>query len=111
MLKILLSITPAEAAADNVTDGEEYESDLTKMAETSTERGVNEISKGDRNLDAEFRHDRQESASGSNPGNSSSRSSAREGVKRGPARKAAVPAKTAAKKKVKKTKRKKSKRK
>ena len=55
VLKILLSITPSEAAADNVTDGEEYESELTKMAETQTEKGVNEISKGEKNLDEEFR--------------------------------------------------------
>ena len=55
VLKILLSITPTEAAADNVTDGEEYESELTKMAETQTERGVNEISAGEKNLDDEFK--------------------------------------------------------
>ena len=55
VLKILLTITPSEAAADNVTDGEEYESELTKMAESQTERGVNEISKGEKNLDSEFK--------------------------------------------------------
>ena len=55
VLKILLSITPAEARADNVTDGEEYESELTKMAGRQTERGVNEISKGEKNLDSEFK--------------------------------------------------------
>ncbi len=55
VLKILLTITPAEAAADNAMDGEEYESELTKMAEAQTERGVNEISKGEKNLDDEFR--------------------------------------------------------
>ena len=55
VLKILLSITPAEAAEDEVTDGEEYESELTKMAESQTERGVNEISKGEANLDSEFK--------------------------------------------------------
>jgi len=55
VLKILLSITPAEAREDNVTDGEEYESELTKMAGTQTERGVNEISKGEKNLDDEFK--------------------------------------------------------
>lgn len=55
VLKILLTITPAEAAADNVMDGEEYESELTKMAESQTEKGVNEISKGERNLDDEFK--------------------------------------------------------
>ena len=55
VLKILLSITPSEAASDNVTDGEEYESELTKMAEAQTERGVNEISSGEKNLDSEFK--------------------------------------------------------
>ena len=55
VLKILLSITPSEARADNVTDGEEYESELTKMAESQTEKGVNEISSGEKNLDSEFR--------------------------------------------------------
>jgi preprotein translocase subunit SecA len=55
VLKILLTITPSEAAADNAMDGEEYESELTKMAESQTERGVNEISKGEKNLDEEFR--------------------------------------------------------
>ncbi len=55
VLKILLSITPSEAAADNATDGEEYESELTKMAEAQTEKGVNEISKGEKNLDDEFK--------------------------------------------------------
>ncbi len=55
VLKILLTITPAEAAEDNVTDGEEYESELTKMAEAQTEKGVNEISKGEKNMDSEFK--------------------------------------------------------
>lgn len=55
VLKILLTITPSEAAADNVTDGEEYESELTKMAEGQTEKGVNEISAGQKNLDDEFK--------------------------------------------------------
>ena len=55
VLKILLTITPSEAAADDVMDGEEYESELTKMAESQTERGVNEVGKGERNLDSEFK--------------------------------------------------------
>ena len=55
VLKILLTITLSEAAADKVTDGEEYESELTKMAEAQTEKGVNEISKGEKNLDGEFK--------------------------------------------------------
>ena len=55
VLHILLSITPAEARDDNVTDGEEYESELTKMAGKQTERGVNEIQNGEKNLDSEFK--------------------------------------------------------
>ena len=55
VLKILLTITPSEAAAEDVMDGEEYESELTKMAESQTEKGVNEISKGEKNLDDEFK--------------------------------------------------------
>ena len=51
----MLTITHSEAAADNVTDGEEYESELTKMAEGPVEKGVNEISKGEKNLDDEFK--------------------------------------------------------
>ena len=55
VLKILLSITPAEARADSIMDGEEYESELTKMAEGQVEKGVNEVSAGDKNMDAEFK--------------------------------------------------------
>ncbi len=54
VLKILLTITPVEAAEDNVTDGEEYESELTKMA-SGNDKGVNEISAGKKNLDDEFK--------------------------------------------------------
>jgi preprotein translocase subunit SecA len=54
VLKILLTITPVEAANDNVTDGEEYESELTKMA-SGNDKGVNEISAGEKNLDDEFK--------------------------------------------------------
>ncbi len=64
VLKILLSITPSEAAMEQVTDGEEYESELTKMAETQTERGVNEISAGEKNLDDEFKKSNKEPAHG-----------------------------------------------
>ena len=55
VLKILLSITPAEARATDVIDGEEYDTELTKMADSATEKGVHEISKGDKNLDSEFK--------------------------------------------------------
>ncbi len=62
VLKILLTITPAEARNEHVTDGEEYESELTKMAESQTEKGVNEISKGEKNLDSEFKKGTKKSA-------------------------------------------------
>ena len=54
VLKIILTLTPQEAASTKLTDGEEYDTELTKMAESATERGVHEISKGDKNLDREF---------------------------------------------------------
>ena len=54
VLKILLTVTPLEAAEDNVTDGEEYESELTKMA-SGNDKGVNEVSAGEKNLDDEFK--------------------------------------------------------
>ncbi|MDO4507854.1 MAG: preprotein translocase subunit SecA [Candidatus Saccharibacteria bacterium] len=55
VLKILLSITPTEARVEGVADGEEYESELTKMAEKQTEKGVNEISAGEKKMDGEFK--------------------------------------------------------
>lgn len=55
VLKILLSLTRQEAHADKLIDGEEYESELTKMAESATEKGVNEVSAGEKNLDKEFK--------------------------------------------------------
>ena len=54
VLKILLSLTKQEATSEGVTDGEEYDTELTKMAEAATEKGVNEISAGEKNLDREF---------------------------------------------------------
>ena len=57
VLKILLSLTKQEAIAEGVTDGVEYDTELTKMAESATEKGVNEISAGEKNLDQEFKHD------------------------------------------------------
>lgn len=55
VLRILLTITPQEAHSEGVTDGEEYDTELTKMAETATEKGVNEVSAGEKNLDKEFK--------------------------------------------------------
>ena len=55
VLRILLTITPQEAHSEGVTDGEEYDTELTKMAEGATEKGVNEVSAGEKNLDKEFK--------------------------------------------------------
>ena len=54
VLKILLSITPQEAVATDTIDGKEYDTELTKMAESATNRGVNTIEAGEKNLDSEF---------------------------------------------------------
>lgn len=55
VLKILLSLTKVEAQSEKLTDGEEYDSELTRMASSATEKGVNEISAGEKNLDKEFK--------------------------------------------------------
>lgn len=65
VLKILLTITPREAHSDGVTDGEEYDTELTKLAESATEKGVNEVSAGEKNLDREFKDDNK--GTGSKP--------------------------------------------
>ena len=54
VMHILLSIRPQEVA--EVSD-DKYETELTKMADTATEKGVNEISAGEKNLDSEFTKD------------------------------------------------------
>ena len=63
VLKILLSITPQEAVATDTIDGEEYDTELTKMAESATNRGVNTIEAGEKNLDSEFSKKPTKSAS------------------------------------------------
>ena len=55
VLRILLTVTPQEAHQADLTDGKEYDTELTKLAESAVEQGVNEISKGDKNLDSEFK--------------------------------------------------------
>ena len=55
VLKILLSITKQEAIATDVIDGEEYDTELTQMAESATNKGVNTIESGVKNLDDEFK--------------------------------------------------------
>ena len=63
VLKILLSITPQEAVTTDTIDGEEYDTELTKMAESATNRGVNTIEAGEKNLDSEFTQKPTKSAS------------------------------------------------
>ena len=55
VLKILLSVTKQEAIATDIVDGEEYDTELTQMAETATNKGVNTIDSGVKNLDNEFK--------------------------------------------------------
>ena len=55
VLKILLSITKQEAIATDVIDGKEYDTELTQMAESTTNKGVNTIDSGVKNLDNEFK--------------------------------------------------------
>lgn len=57
VLRILLHLSIQEAVKTNVVDGEEYESELTKMADSATEKGVNEVSSGVENMDDEFKKD------------------------------------------------------
>ena len=54
VMHILLSIRPQDVA--EVSD-DKYETELTKMADSATEKGVNEISAGEKNLDDEFTKD------------------------------------------------------
>ena len=55
VLKILLSVTKQEAVATDIIDGEEYDTELTQMAESATNKGVNTIDSGVKNLDNEFK--------------------------------------------------------
>ena len=75
VLKILLTLTKQEALESEVTDGQEYESELTKMAEPSTEKGVNEISAGEKNLDDEFKSSSSKKSSGSSTKSATKKSS------------------------------------
>ncbi len=71
VLKILLNLTIHEANEANLIDGDEYESELTKMAESSTEKGVNEISSGIKNMDKEFDKNQKNSNNSSKKSKSS----------------------------------------
>lgn len=54
VLRIMLSLHKQEVERKQ---NDEYESELTKMAESATEKGVNEISAGEKSLDKEFSED------------------------------------------------------
>ena len=56
VLKFILNMTQSEAARTDITD-DDYDTELTKMASSSSEKGVNEIQSGDKNLDEEFKKD------------------------------------------------------
>jgi preprotein translocase subunit SecA len=74
VLKILLSLTKQEAAEAEITDGKEYESELTEMAKPATEKGVNEISAGEKNLDDEFKKGAKKPTKASKSANSAKKS-------------------------------------
>lgn len=54
VIKIILNLTHQEVKSTSTLTDEEYDTELTKMAESATEKGVNEVSSGDKNLDDEF---------------------------------------------------------
>lgn len=56
-LKIILGMSLQDAISAGLVAGEDYDTELTKMAKSSTEKGVNEISAGEKNLDSEFKHE------------------------------------------------------
>ena len=89
VMHILLSIKPQDVA--EVSD-DKYETELTKMADSATEKGVNEISAGEKNLDDEFTKDengvskpaerRTATASGKNTNRNAKRNQARKNKKK-----------------------------
>ena len=54
VMKILLSVRPQDV---NELSDDNYDTELTKMAESATEKGVNEVSAGAKNMDDEFSKD------------------------------------------------------
>ncbi len=88
VMHILLSIKPQEVA--EVSD-DKYETELTKMADSATEKGVNEISAGEKNLDSEFTKDengvskpseRRSASTGKNTNRNAKRNQARKSKKK-----------------------------
>jgi preprotein translocase subunit SecA len=88
VMHILLSIRPQDVA--EVSD-DKYETELTKMADSATEKGVNEISAGEKNLDDEFTKDehgvskpaeRRATTTGKNTNRNAKRNQARKSKKK-----------------------------
>jgi preprotein translocase subunit SecA len=88
VMHILLSIRPQDVA--EVSD-DKYETELTKMADSATEKGVNEISAGEKNLDDEFTKDehgvskpaeRRAATTGKNTNRNAKRNQARKSKKK-----------------------------
>ena len=91
VMKILLTVRMQDV---NELSDENYDTELTKMAESATEKGVNEISAGNKNMDDEFSKDEHgitkedtrsrsvASASGKNTNRNAKRNQARKGKKK-----------------------------
>ena len=88
VMKILLSVRPQDV---NELSDDNYDTELTKMAESATEKGVNEVSAGTKNMDDEFSKDengltkvetRTTIASGKNTNRNTKRNQARKNKKK-----------------------------
>ena len=88
VMKILLSVRPQDV---NELADDNYDTELTKMAESATEKGVNEVSAGTKNMDDEFSKDengltkvetRTAIASGKNTNRNTKRNQARKNKKK-----------------------------
>ena len=88
VMKILLSVRPQDV---NELSDDNYDTELTKMAESATEKGVNEVSAGTKNMDDEFSKDengltkvetRTAIASGKNTNRNTKRNQARKDKKK-----------------------------
>ena len=88
VMKILLSVRLQDV---NELSDDNYDTELTKMAESATEKGVNEVSAGAKNMDDEFSKDengltkvetRTTIASGKNTNRNTKRNQARKDKKK-----------------------------
>ena len=83
VMKILLNLTAQDVAP---LSDDDYNTELTKLAENSTEKGVNEVSAGVENMDKEFRQSDGASvpkrASGPNTNKNAKRNAARKAKKK-----------------------------